>query len=631
MCGIAGALDLTGRRGFEAARLEAMGAALRHRGPDASGTLSEPGLAMTVQRLALVDPEGGRQPMSAEDGTLHVAVNGELFRHAEERARLERSGERFRTRSDTEVWLHAWRAEGSRYLERAQGQFALAVWSRPDRRLWLARDRFGICPLFIAEAGGWLLWASTARALLASGLVAREADPRGLDHHLVFLGGSPTRSAFRGITPIGAGEVLEVSPDGVRQTRAFATLGLPSQDAARPTDLGSAPDALESLLSRAVEDRLRADAPVAIYLSGGVDSSLVAAIAARGNRRVAAFSVGLRDVGVDETVTATATARHLGLEHVVLGVDEATLVAGFPAAVAAAESPILDHANVCLLLLAREVTARGFKAVLSGEGADEAFAGYPWQRWHAALSRFGGPARRAAQGLLGAIAGGGRLGVIREGHPLARLAIAPLLGVTGRARERFYSEQMRSALAGWVPSDDHRWPLPETGALGQSLVADYQVLLRGHLLADKGDRVAMAAAVEPRFPYLDEELVAFAASLPADLKLRNGTDKWILREVAARYLPGQVAQRRKHMFRAEPVIHGPRRPGWVDQLLTQESLARTGYFEPRRVHAALRARQQRSWNPRRELELTGLTGVVATQLWHHLFLGGGLCDLPVVT
>lgn len=627
MCGIAGAFDTQGRRLFPAERLDRMGAALEHRGPDASGTHLEPGLAMVVRRLALVDPEHGAQPMAL--GGLRLSVNGELFAHRAERTRLEGAGTVFRTASDTEVWLQAWRKDGPAYLERAHGQFALAMWSSEERTLWLARDRFGICPLFLARADGWLLWASSARALFASGLIAPQADPRGIDHQLVFLGQSPVRTPFAGITPLGVGEVMELRSEGSTRQWSFGAIDFCSPRSRARVDRGQVIEALDQGLREAVKLRLEADAPVGLYLSGGVDSSLLAALAARHRKDLTAFSVRLEGVGLDEADQAATTARALGLAHVVVPLDAAALGRHFPAVVAAAESPVLDHANVCLLLLAREVRARGFKAVLTGEGADEAFGGYPWIRWQQLLSAGGGVARGAVHGLLSLLAGGGRMEAIRRGHLLRSLAQAPVLELMGRARERFYSSGMRDSLQGWVPSDDHRWELPDTHPLNQSLFADYRILLRGHLLADKGDRMAMASSVEPRFPYLDEKVVALAASLPPELKVNAQGDKWILRQVARRYLPSSVALRRKHMFRAEPVIHGPGRPGWVDQLLSPESLQRTGYFDPRAVASAMVRRQRPSWSPRRSLDEAGLSGVVSTQLWHHLFLGGGLCELPV--
>jgi asparagine synthase (glutamine-hydrolysing) len=627
VCGIYGAIDLRDRRTFPPDRLAAMGAALAHRGPDGAGEHVEPGVALGARRLALVDPAAGHQPVVGE--RFVAAVNGELFDHAAERARLERRGARFRTRCDSEVWIHAFADAGEAYLATAAGQFALALWDRRERRLVLARDRFGICPLYTAEADGWLLFASEIKALLATGLVAAALDPRGIDHVFACLCASPVRSAFAGVSPLPPGHRLAARVgEPVHLARFAAAVDFPDRGCERraptPRALAALADELSHALAGAVDRRLAADAPVAVYLSGGVDSSLLVALAARGGRPVTAFSVALAGtLGPDESALAAATARSHGASHTTVRVAPAEITSLFPEVVRAAEVPVLDHADAALLALARAVRARGFRAVLTGEGADEAFAGYPWTRL---LHRRG--ALTAAARAFGLVLGGGA----------SRLAPATAFGATGagrlaqlfsRVRAQLYAPAFFERLGGWTPADDHAWDerrLARWDPLHRSLYADYECVLAGHLLADKGDRVAMAAGVEPRFPFLDEAVVALAASLAPSLKLGRGRDKLLLREVAARHLPPAAAHRRKLMFRAEPIIHGPGRPRWVDELLSPPSLARTGLFDPARVAAALAARD-RPWSPRRSLLQGGLTAVVSTQLLAHLYCGGGLCSI----
>lgn len=627
VCGIYGAIDLEGRRAFPRERLAAMGAAIAHRGPDGDGAYHDGGIALGARRLALVDPEHGHQPVEGE--RFVAVVNGELFDHAAERARLEGRGARFRTRCDSEVWVHAFADEGERYLPAARGQFALAIWDRRDRRLLLARDRAGICPLYTAEAGGWLLFASEIKALFASGMIDAALDPRGIDHVFACLCASPVRSAFAGVAPLPPGHRLAARAGEPVHLARFAELEFPVRGTERRADSAPARERviaeLDRALAAAVDRRLAADAPVATYLSGGVDSSLIVALAARDRRAVTAFSVELAGgLGPDEAGLAAVTARELGAAHVSLRITPADVMARFPEVVRAAEVPILDHADAALLALARAVRARGFKAVLSGEGADEAFAGYPWT----SLLARGGPLAVAAARAFGLLLGGGG----------SRLAPATAWGRTGagrlaqlisRGRAGLYAPSFVERLGGWTPAEDHAWDERRAlrwHPLHRSLYADYECVLAGHLLADKGDRVAMAAGLEPRFPFLDEEVVALAASLDPGLKLRGGRDKWILREVAARRLPRATAARKKLMFRAEPVIHGPGRPPWVDELLSPPSLARTALFDPAKIAAALAARDAR-WSPRTSLLQGGLTAVVSTQLLAHLYCGGGLCSL----
>jgi asparagine synthase (glutamine-hydrolysing) len=637
MCGIFGAVDLEDARRFPPERLAAMGDAVAHRGPDDHGTYCEPGIALGARRLALVDLARGRQPIADPSGRFVAVANGELFRHRDERARLEARGARFRTRCDTELWVHAVALEGEDYLRRAAGQFAVALWDASERRLVLARDRFGICPLYTARADGWLLFASEIKALFASGLVRAALDPRAVDHVFACLCASPVRSAFLGVTPVPPGHRLAARAGQAASVDTglarFADIDFPPRGHERRASdaraRASVLDDLEAALQAAVARRLDADAPVATYLSGGVDSSLIVALATRlrpGN--VTSFSVRLGPaLGRDESDLAAATARALGAEHVVVPVDPARIAELFRDVVLAAEVPVLDHADAALLALAREVRARGFKATLTGEGADEAFAGYPWDTL---LHRPGaGLAARAVAAALGAAIGGGRARLAAPGA-FGQTGAGRLYDLTARVRAFLYAPAFREQLGDFTPAADHAWDqarLARWHPLHRSLYANYECVLAGHLLADKGDRVAMAASIEPRFPYLDEDVVELAASLDASLKLRDGQDKWALRQLAARMLPRDVSRRRKHMFLAEPVIHAPGRPAWVDELLSETSLRATALFEPAAVAAAL-ARRGSGTTPRASLLQGGLSGVVSTQLLVHLFCGGGLCSLP---
>jgi asparagine synthase (glutamine-hydrolysing) len=632
VCGIVGAADLKGQRTFPMATLEAMCAAVAHRGPDGAGIFTAPGIAMAVRRLALVDVPGGVQPLSDAAQRFTAIVNGELYDHHDQRLRLAGMGAEFRTRSDAELWPVGFALQGASFLQAAHGQFAVALWDREERTLTLARDRFGICPLYFAEADGWLLFASEIKGLLASRLVQPTLDPRGIDHVFSCFSASPVRSAFAGVKPLPPGHQLVVQAGQPVRLSRFASIEFPAQGQERPggsdwerSELASE---LENALRRAVARRLDADVPIATYLSGGVDSALLVALACRlqpGN--VTAFSIGLDGAGHDESREASATAYHLGARHHLVRVTPAQICDLFPLAVQQAESPILDHANTCLAALAREVSAHGFKGFLSGEGADEAFAGYPWV---SRLHTWSALRTRTTAGVLAAAIG----------HPEARLAAHPqfaataagqLYALTARVRGFLYSKGLWARLEGWSADQDHGWgdgPMSSWAPLHRSLHADYQLVLAGHLLADKGDRVAMRFGLEPRFPFLDEELVQLAASMHPSLKLRGGVDKWILRKIAARYLPPAVARRRKRMFRAEPVIHAPTRPTWVDELLSPASLARTGLFDETGVRTALTQRSKRAWGPRAHLLQGGLSAVVSTQLLAHLFCGGGLCALP---
>lgn len=617
MCGIVGAFDLRGDRIFPRELLNRMSAALSHRGPDAEGVLSEPGYAAAVKRLILRDPAGGAQPMF--DGETSICLNGELFSFSKDRLRLSRAGLTFITASDTEVFLKGLQHEGLAFLVNADAQFALAY--RKNRDLTLARDSSGIAPLFYAEVDGWILFASEVKAILKSGLITPALNHLAIDHMLTRLALAPGESCFLGIHALKPGHFFRAS-NGTVTSGAFVKATYDKAHAAPSDNPARQIDRLDALLFDSVARRLEADAPVGLYLSGGVDSSLIAAMASRvGKSQLTAYSVRLTSnpPEQDESSFAIATAARLGLRHQVLPIAPADLIQNFPQAVLAAEMPVLDHANVCLLLLARLVQSDGKKAILTGEGADEAFGGYPW---HSFSGRF---LRRFTDWI-----------AYNVSSSLTRHTTRSFLGLNqyllfaglGSVRNLFYSKRFREEILDSRVESYQFQTKGRSSRLQRSLAFDHEWLLAGHLLADKGDRVSMLSSIEARYPFLDRDLKQMAVGLPDSVKLRGCANKWILRKVAERYLPPAAAWRRKHLFRAEPVIHGAARPAWVNQLLSTESLRLTGLFDPELVRKQMELRENPGRLPGNPFRDVGLSGVVSSQLLYHLFCGGGLCDLP---
>ncbi|MCE9597093.1 MAG: asparagine synthase (glutamine-hydrolyzing) [Spirochaetia bacterium] len=620
MCGIAGAFDLRGSRTFPGDLLARMSAVLSRRGPDADGFISEPGYAATVRRLILRDAAGGKQPMRDNRGS--ICLNGELFSFARDRTRLEQMGVVFETRSDTEVFLKGLHHEGLSFLSNADGQFSFAY--RDAHHLLLARDTSGITPLFFAEVEGWLLFASEVKGILASGMIRSALNNLAVDRILTLLASAPGESCFVGIHSLRPGQLLRTQ--GRTWTlSAFSDVRPESEEVISIREPGQI-DRLEGLLLDSVARRLEADVPVGLYLSGGVDSSLIAAMASRlSPQKLTTYSIRLNNDSskTDESDFAAMTAASHGLRHLVLTVTPGDLMNNFPNAVLAAEMPILDHANICLLMLAQLAREDGSRAVLSGEGADEAFAGYPWHAWSNPALRI--PLEWMAHNV---------------SSQLTRQTVQPFWGLNqyllfsalASLRSHFYSKQFLEEVMENAPSNPWKSFTPSMQGSGsrlqKSLDFDREWLLAGHLLADKGDRVSMFSSVEARYPFLDPSIKRMSSRLADSWKMRDYSNKWILRKVAERYLSRETAWRKKHLFRTEPVIHGPGRPRWVDQLLSPESISHTGLFDPRLVQKHLAARQQPHFWPRNPFLEVGLSGVVSTQLLHHLFCGGGLCDLP---
>ncbi len=640
MCGIAGLIDLTGRRPVPPEVLGRMAEALVHRGPDEDGFLEQPGLGLASRRLSIVGLADGRQPIGNEGGDVVVVFNGEVFDHPELRAELEGRGHVFRTRCDTEVLPHLYEESGEAMLPRLRGQFALALWDARRRRLLLARDRFGICPLFwtrqVTPEGEWLLFASEIKALLASGLVPARADERGIDQIFTFFALPGPETCFAGVQMLRPGRCLGVEAGRVVE-RSFWEPDFPERGRETGGEVGRLAGEYEALLVRAVGRRLRADVPVAAYLSGGVDSSLVMAVASRLlGRPIPTFTIQVRAPGLDETHKAEATARHAGSESVIVPCGAEEILGAYPRLICAAEAPVNDTCCAALLLLAQEVHAHGYKVVLTGEGADETLAGYPWFKVQCLL------------GLLGGVAGGwGRRAFYRwvggrDFDPVrlrdaaeavgAQTAWHDLYGLVGLARGMFYGERLRGldgyqpfAGLGIDPDRLRRWH-----PLNQSLAVGQRTHLPGLLLSLGGDRVAMHSSVETRYPFLDEDLADFAAGLKPNLKLRGLQEKYLMRRVAERWLPRAIAWRPKTMFQAPFDLFCRRpAPAWVGQLLSPESLRRTGYFDVGRVRHWLRAVQGlRPGSPRRFVIELGLGAVAATQLWHQTFIDASLADVP---
>jgi asparagine synthase (glutamine-hydrolysing) len=656
MCGIAGIIDLSGRRPAPRGAVPAMAQAIVHRGPDEDGFLDRDGLHLANRRLSIVGLADGRQPISNEDRTVHTVFNGEFFEYPETRRDLEAKGHTFRTHTDTELIPHLWEDHRERMFDHLKGQFAFCLFDQRTNEVVLARDRAGICPLFYSvvrhDGADWLLFASEIKALFASGLVRPKADLRGINHVFTFFAVPGPMTVFDGVTCLLPGRYLHfqlganTTPEQATKQRTYWEVSYPDAGQEDYGDERKTVDAFEDVLLTAVQRRLRADVPVVSYLSGGVDSSLVVAMANKAlGRPIPTFTISVKAAGLDEESEALGVAKALGCEPLVVPCGPDELRADYPELIAAAECPVIDTSCLGLMHLARAVHANGYKVALTGEGADEWLAGYPWFKIHK-LTKPLGPwlglrLRRLATRLTG-----------QPMFPLAQVQKTQALlgghngwvdcyGLMSLNKLRFFGGELREKMLGHIAFADleltpnlHRWhPFHREMYLGA------RVMLPGHLMAAKGDRVAMHSSVETRYPFLDEDVLAFVSKLHPRWKLRRLKDKFIERKVAERWLPKEVAWRAKHMFRAPMDTFAETRSAefgmrnedktgaWVEQVLSPESLRKTGYFDPATVEAGRKQlAAMRTGIARTSLEM-GLTAVTATQLWHHLYLGGGLADL----
>jgi asparagine synthase (glutamine-hydrolysing) len=650
MCGLAGVLDLQGRREPDRGMVQRMGAALGHRGPDDRGLLIAPGVGLAHRRLSILGLQDGHQPIFNEDRTIALICNGELFDFPERRAELVAKGHVFRTHSDSELIVHLYEEYGEDLFDHLKGQFAFVLVDFTKRIVLLARDRVGICPLFWAQRADFLYFGSEIKALIASGAVNPAADPRGLDHLFTFFALGSRRTTFAGVQAIAPGHYLRIAfrTDGqaaLPVERKYWDFDFPDWgDEEDSADGRGLIDEFEATFQRAVEIRLRADVPVVGYLSGGVDSAYVLATAARvAGHPLPSFTVRVPDPSLDEVDGAMEASRAIGGGRSTVVEAGPDLITGsYAALITAAESPVLDTSCAALLALSREVRAQGYKVVLTGEGADEAFAGYFWFkirelartldigdafRPSTAISR---AARKWATPNL-SFRTFGRIDAMIDGPHAQSI----LYNLVATSRDRYFSAGLKDELGAHVAYEDLDLDLERMGRwhpLNRSLYLGYKVQLAGLLLSQKGDRVAMANSVETRYPFLDEDVIAFASRIHPRWKLRRGIrDKYLLRQAAERVLPQAIAQRPKAMFRApmaESFLAQP--PAFVRDLMSPEALARTGYFDVAAVRRDCDALAKGEGGTMATFASLGLGGVVATQLWHHLYLGGGLCALPNV-
>ena len=646
MCGVAGIIDLCGRREPDRATVARMTDALFHRGPDADGYLFAPGLSLGHRRLSIVGLADGNQPIYNEDRTVAVLFNGELFDYPEQRASLEAKGHVFRTHADTEIIVHLYEEHGEGIFEVLKGQFAICLVDFKKRITFLARDRVGICPLHWTRHGDWIYFGSEVKAILASGDIDPVFDPRGLDHIFTFFALGTRRTMFEGVQSILPGHYLKL---------AFRTDGKPAEIVERsywdfdfpdagheenPDDITPLVDEFEAAFTRAVELRLRADVPVVGYLSGGVDSAYVLATAKKiRGEAPPSFTIRVPSGKLDETSAAMVSAHHIGSNATIVDCDAKVIADAYTRLITAADSPVTDTSCAALLSLAREVHDQGYKVALTGEGADEAFAGYIWFKTHkfARSNDYGRfrPSEFTGRLFRKLVSPSLSWADIRRdddlsGGPHAQSAI---YGLVGSARHRYYSAELKARLAGFSPYQDvpldlermKRW-----APLNQSLYLGYKIHLPGLLLNHKGDRISMANSVETRYPFLDDDVIRVAAKLHPNLKIKGFTqDKYLLRQAAARILPKEIAMRPKGMFRApfaESFFVKP--PAFVQQLMSPESLKRTGYFDVAAVRRDYELYLKGHASKWRVFSSLGLGGVLATQLWHHINLGGGLCDMP---
>ena len=646
MCGIAGIVDRKEGAAIHEGLLRNMLGMIRHRGPDQFGIYLDEQAGLGSARLSIIDLASGQQPITNEDGSLWIVFNGEIFNYPELRQELEEKGHRFATHTDTEVILHLYEELGADCLKRFNGQFAIAIWNNREQTLFLARDRVGVRPLFYTESSGRLLFASEIKALFVDVAVSREIDFTALDQVFTFWAPITPRTMFQKVFEIPPGHYLTASRRSL-EIKAYWSNDFPLQDSTPRKSDREYVDEFEELLIDATRIRLRADVPVGAYLSGGLDSSSIAAMIRNYTaNRLTTFSIAFNDAQYDETAFQRTVARYLGTEHQVVEASHGDIGRIFPDVIWHTEVPVMRTSPAPMFLLSRLVHDAGYKVVLTGEGADEFLCGYDIFK-EAKVRRFWArqPDSTRRPLLLERLYRDiGRLAQTQTGFLEAffkeRLTDldCPWYSHIIRWRNnrrtcRFFSASVKAHASASTEEHLRSIKLPASFSRWDNTSKDQfwetAIFLSNYLLSSQGDRVAMAHSVEGRYPFLDHRVVQYANGLPPRMKLRVLKEKYILRQIAKKWLPEQITQRPKRPYRAP--IHrsffGPPDVDYVRELLSEQSVNAAGLFEPRAI--AHFVQRLNDGKPVGETDDMALAGILSTQLLHRQFVVASASSSPI--
>jgi asparagine synthase (glutamine-hydrolysing) len=638
MCGVCGIVSYASPP--DLALLRRMMGRLAHRGPDGNGWYRDRHVALGHTRLAIIDTAGGAQPLCNEDGTIWVTFNGEIFNYVELAEELRHRGHTFRTASDTEVIVHAWEEWGEECFSRFNGQWAVALWDRHAQRLILSRDRLGVRPLFLLRRPGGVLFASEVKAIFADPSVERAFDPAGLSQTFTYWSPVAPRTVFRGIEQLEPGHYAVLDRHGFRKA-PYWRITFPERGREPVQDNQQNAEALRERIVEAARLRfLRSDVPVGAYLSGGLDSSVTAAVIARYTKApLHTFSLRFSDSEFDEGHYQKQMSAALGTQHQDIVVSPSDIAAVFPEVIRHAETPVLRAAPAPLFLLSKLVRENGHKVVVTGEGADEVLAGYDLfreARVRLFWARDPGSAKRSRAAELlypwmarspGRTPAFARAFFGRHLDPddpalshrprwdstsvIMTMLSGEMLAGVGRAGAEDVVAAMPAGSQDWDPLSRGQW-------------LEMTTLLAGYILASQGDRMLMANSVEGRFPFLDRDVVDFANALPARHKLFGLEEKYLLKRAFADLVPENIIYRPKQPYRAPDAasFFAGSSPDWFGEVTSEHAVATAGVFEPSLVAGLLAKCGRTGAGNMSNTDNMRLLAVVSTQLTYDSFIAG---------
>jgi len=638
MCGIAGIYSWQKKQKVPEQKIENMISAQFHRGPDECGFLYDQNFAMGMSRLSIIDLSGGSQPIHNEDKSIWIVFNGEIFNYIELRPELEKQGHKFHTSSDTEVIVHLYEQYGLDFVQHLNGQFAISIWDTKQKRLVLARDRVGIRPLFYTQNNGTLYFSSEMKSFFTTEDVKPELDTSGIAEIFTYWVNIPPATAFKNIHELPPGHLLIANEKGM-QTKEFWNYEFPENGDFSKASKEQLIEETREIIHDAVTLRLRADVPVAAYLSGGIDSSVISSLVKKyHNNELVTFSVAFKDAAYDERSYQEQMAKHIGTRHKVVEVDDEAIAKHFIDVVWYAEKPMMRTAPAPLYALSELVRSNDIKVVLTGEGADEMFGGYNifkenlirrfWSRqpdspWRPALLSRMYPYILKSQNAVNPFwQAFFKKNLMDTNNPYYSHLLrwdntAQIKSIFGpQIKEQFIPENRDKDLQGYLLSEMKNWH-----PLNQAQYLEASMFMNGYLLSSQGDRMMMGNSVEGRFPFLDHRVVEFAAKLPPHLKLNGLTEKFALKKAFADFLPTEIINRSKQPYRAPiaQVFLGNKRPALIESLISEEKIKDYGYFNPAAAKQLINKlkRPNGAASARDDMAIVALA---STQLMHYHFI-----------
>lgn len=638
MCGIAGIYNYHSRK-EPSLELNAknMLSVIQHRGPDASGIYVHEDIAIGSARLSIIDIGAGHQPLCDESGNYWIVYNGEIFNHQELRKDLEAKGKRFKTHCDTEVVVQMYATYGAKCLQQFNGQFAFCIWNKQKQELFLARDRVGIRPLYYWHEDESFAFCSEIKGLFTLDLINRAISPESLAQIFTFWTTISPNTPFENIYELPPGHQMTVKGSEI-EIKKYWSLGFPNQVETYSGSLDDAADELEYLLKDSVKIRLRADVPVAAYLSGGLDSTFTTSLIKEINPGILnTFSIGFKDKTFDETAYQEEASKYLHTNHTAFECTSEEIAKQFQNTVWHTEFPILRTAPTPMMMLSKKVRERNIKVVITGEGADEFLGGYNIFK-ESKIRRFWAkyPNSSMRPKLLSRLYP--YLPMMKDNNTIASKMFfgykltetdnpfySHLLRWNNTSRiKSFFSEDIGAKVKDYQPLESMYGQLPQEFSawsdLAKSQYIEASIFMSGYLLSSQGDRMAMANSVEGRYPFLDYRVIEFCNSLPDHFKLNCLNEKFLLKKISTGKIPASITKRSKQPYRA-PIatsFFNSTSPSYICDVLSSKCLDAYNLFNPQKVNKLInKILLQENIS---EVDQMAIAGILSTQLLYKMFV-----------